>query len=362
MQNKRIAIVYDRVNKWGGAERILLALHKIFPEAPLFTSVYESQRAEWAKEFIVYTSFLQKIPFAKSRHELFALCMPIAFEDFNFDKFDVVISVTSEAAKGILTKPQTKHVCICLTPTRYLWSGYKEYFNNSFLRWISKPAVSYLRAWDKIAAQRPDVYIAISKEVKGRIKRYYERESTVVYPPLTLKKTQSIRNSEGLTNKYFLVVSRLSRFTQYKRVDLAVKACTKFNLPLIVVGDGDIEYFKHFAGKTVSFTGKIPEEDLVQYYKSCKALIFPGKEDFGLTMVEAQSFGKPVIAYKAGGALEIVKEGQTGEFFVAQNVSSLAAALKSFCENDYNSKECIENAQRFTFERFEKEIKSILDS
>src|ERR1035437_3756793 len=178
----KVALVYDRVNKWGGAERVLLALHKIFPEAPLFTSVYNAESAAWAKVFDVRTSFLQNFPKAKTAHELYAVLMPLAFESFNFDNFDLVISVTSEAAKGIITKPSTLHICYCLTPTRYLWSGYNDYFKSSIFKLISKPLVSYLRFWDKIAAKRPDEYIAISIEVKNRIKKYYKRDSEVVYP------------------------------------------------------------------------------------------------------------------------------------------------------------------------------------
>src|SRR3990167_8750422 len=153
----KVALVYDRVNKWGGAERVLLALHKIFPDAPLYTSVYDERKAAWEKVFRVKTSFLQNFPFASENHEYYALLMPLAFESFSFDEYDLVISVTSEAAKGIITKPGTRHICYCLTPTRYLWSGYDEYFKNSFFRFISKPIILYLRLWDKKAAKRPDV-------------------------------------------------------------------------------------------------------------------------------------------------------------------------------------------------------------
>src|SRR3989338_4440016 len=182
----KVALVYDRVNKWGGAERVLLALHKIFPDAPLYTSVYDNDKAPWAKVFKIKTSFLQNFPFASQNHEFYAPLMPLVFESFSFDEYDLVISVTSEAAKGILTKPQTKHICYCLTPTRYLWSGYEDYFKNPILRFISKQVVFYLRFWDKIASQRPDVLIAISKEVQKRIKKYYDRDSSIIYPPLML--------------------------------------------------------------------------------------------------------------------------------------------------------------------------------
>lgn len=363
IKNLRVAIVYDRVNKWGGAERVLLALHDLFPDAPLFTSVYNPTKASWAKVFPVVASFLQNIPFVLTRHEYFPYLMPIAFETFNFDAYDLVISVTSEAAKGILTKPQTKHVCLCLTPTRYLWSGYKEYFRNSLLQIFTMPVVWYLRAWDRIASQRPDGYIAISKEVQDRIKKYYARESTVIYPPVTLKVAKGRKESKEakeIDGNYFLVVSRLSAFTSYKRVDIAVKAATRLGLPLVVVGDGDATVFKKFAGPQVRFVGKVSDEELASYYNGCKALIFPGYEDFGLVMVEAQAAGKPVVAYKAGGAVEIIKEGKTGVFFTKQTTESLVEVLKTFNEHDYNSQVCRENAKRFSQEIFQEEIISYI--
>jgi len=162
----KVALVYDRVNKWGGAERVLLALHELFPDAPLYTSVYNKDKTKWAKVFDIRTSFLQEFPFAKEAHELYPLLMPAAFESFNFDEFDLVISITSEAAKGIITKPHTRHICYCLTPTRYLWSGYKEYFQNGLSKILSLPAITYLRHWDRVASTRPDAYIAISHEVQ----------------------------------------------------------------------------------------------------------------------------------------------------------------------------------------------------
>ena len=182
----KVALVYDRVNKWGGAERVLLALHKLFPDAPLYTSVYNPKTAPWAEVFDVRTSFLQQFPYAQSNHELYAPLMPLAFESFLFDQYELVISLTSEAAKGILTKPKTMHLCYCLTPTRYLWSAHKEYFKDKKSRVLARPFISYLRTWDVVASQRPDVYIAISKEIQGRINKYYGRESTVVYPPVEL--------------------------------------------------------------------------------------------------------------------------------------------------------------------------------
>ena len=197
----KVALVYDRVNKWGGAERVIIALRKIFPDSVLFTSVYKEDRASWARKIPVKTSFLQKIPFASSHHEVFATLMPVAFESFDFSDFDLVISLTSEAAKGIITKPQTKHISIILTPTRYLWSGHKDYFSNPIFRIIIWPVVSYLRFWDKIAARRPDKLIAISETVQSRIKKYYGLESEVIYPPLMMRPLNSkseIRNPKQI--------------------------------------------------------------------------------------------------------------------------------------------------------------------
>ena len=283
----KIALVYDRVNKWGGAERVLLALHKLFPDAPLYTSVFNPKTAPWAKIFDLRTSFLQKFPFASSAHELYASLMPIAFESFSFDQYDLVISVTSEAAKGVITKPKALHICYCLTPTRYLWSGYKEYFRNPFFSFFSKPAVSYLISWDKIAGQRPDVYIAISKEVQGRIKKYYGRESVVVYPPIEISNNQSLRkrhsgersdsrislpqsnerfwtsqNDDKKQNKgYFLIVSRL---VPYKRIDIAIKAFNKLKLPLKIVGIGSEEKrLRSIANSNIQFLGYLTEHELV---------------------------------------------------------------------------------------------------
>lgn len=350
----KVALVYDRVNKWGGAERVLLDLKRIFPDAVLFTSVYNSKKAPWAKKFRVISSFLQKIPFANTNHEFLAPLMPLAFESFSFDEYDLVISVTSESAKGIITKPETKHICYCLTPTRYLWSGYDEYFKNPLLRVVSLPFVSYLRKWDKIAASRPDHFIAISTEVKKRIKKYYNLDSTVIFPPL-FDLPKNVKSEKG---DYFLVVSRL---VSYKRVDLAIKACQELGVSLKIVGSGSEENsLKNMAKGNIEFLGDLTDETLSSYYKNCRALIFPALEDFGLVIAEAQSFGKPVIAYRGGGALDIIVEGQTGEFFDKQDVESLKRVLDKFDEGRYNSELCVKNSQRFSFERFEKELLGFL--
>lgn len=353
----KVALVYDRINKWGGAERVLLALHKLFPQAPVFTSVYSPQRAQWADGMEITFSFLQKYSHAVSHHELYPFLMPIAFERFSFSEYDLVISLTSEAAKGIITQPGTKHICYCLTPTRYLWSGYKEYFKNPALKIAASPVVSYLKKWDKIAAKRPDVLIAISQEVQGRIKKYYDLDAMVIYPPVELASSGELIASrlkrDKKDNSYFLIVSRLSKFTKYKRIDLAIQACNELKLPLKIIGEGSWKKdLQKMAGPTIEFLGNVEDKKLGVYYHNCKALLFPALEDFGLTVVEAQSFGKPVIAFRGGGATETIKEGKTGIFFDKQTKDSLKQALQMFNKMKFDPSICKKNAERFSTTAF----------
>lgn len=353
----KTALVYDRANKWGGAERVMLALHEMFPDAPLYTSVYDKKKAGWADVFKVENSFLQRFPHIISNHEMYPFLMPIAFEQFNFDNYDLVITVTSEAAKGILTKPHTKHICYCLTPTRYLWSGYNEYFKNGFLKFVSSPVVSYLKTWDKIASSRPDFYIAASNEVKRRIKEYYNKDSAVIYPPLTLdKKDEPLAKGK---NDYFLVVSRL---VSYKRIDLAVRSCNHLRLPLKIIGSGREELsLRKIAGPTIEFLGNVNDNELVNYYSHARALICPGLEDFGLTILEIQKYGKPVISYKGGGALETIIEGKTGIFFNNQTEETLTKILKNFDAMHFKSEDCRKQADKFSFNKFKSNFYSLVE-
>ena len=353
----RIALVYDRVNKIGGAERVLETLHEIYPEAPLYTAVYNSKTAPWAKKFNVIPSFLQKFPLVKSRHEVFPYLMPIAFESFNFDEYDVVISVASEAAKGILTKPHTLHLCYCLTPTRYLWSGYEDYFRKPLFRFFSSPLVAYLRRWDKIAAQRPDVYLAISENVKKRIKKYYHRDSEILYPPLDTAKWKAVDGRQK-TESYFLVVSRL---VSYKKVGMVVEAFNQLGLPLKIIGKGIQEtILKRKAKENIEFLGQLTDRELLGYYQKSQAVIFPQEEDFGLVPLEAQACGKPVIAFRGGGALETIIEGKTGEFFSPQTSKALIKVVKNFKPKKYSAKDCRQQAEKFGKEVFKKRFKEFV--
>lgn len=350
----KVAIVYDRVNKWGGAERVLLALHELFPEAPLFTALYDPVKAPWAKVFPkVIPSFLQKIAWFRDKHELLGALMPLAFESFNFNDYDLVVSVTSEAAKGIITKPGTKHICYCLTPTRYLWSGYEIYFANPILKWLSHPVVGALRRWDKVAAARPDEIVSISSAVKSRIKKYYGRDSQIIFPGIDIKPV-----SKQLARKYYLVVGRL---VKYKKVDLVIRAFNELGYPLVIVGTGSEEArLKSIAQSNVKFEGQVSEDELDKYYRGALALVFPQEEDFGLTAIEAQAFGTPVIAFRKGGAKDTVIDNKTGILFDNQSIESLETAVKKFAKMDFKEQDLKANALRFSKAVFLKRISGII--
>lgn len=358
LSEKEVAIVYDRVNKWGGAERVLLTLHEMFPKAPLYTALYDSDSASWAKIFPkIYTSFLQYIPFAKSNHEYIGYLMPLAFETFDFSKYDLVVSVTSEAAKGIITKPNTLHVCYLLTPTRYLWSHYNLYFKNPILKFISRPIVNYLKNWDRIASNRPDKIISISTEVSIRINKYYGKISQIIFPPVDLFKDVK-EKSEFKERKYYLVVSRL---VPYKKVDLVVDTFNKLKFPLVIVGNGsELNNLMLRAKNNIKFIGKISDKELCEYYKGAKALIMAQEEDFGITAVEAQSFGTPVIAFNKGGVKDTVIDGVTGVLFNEQNIKSLTAGIAKCSKISFNHKYLGNNAKNFSKEMFKRRLQRSL--
>lgn len=355
-RNIKVAIVYDRVNKWGGAERVLLALHEMYPNAPLYTSVYDKKNAPWAKVFPkVITSFLQNIPLAKSNHEFFAPFMPFAFSFFDFSKYDIVISVTSEFAKGVKTNGKTIHICYCLTPTRYLWSHYDEYFKNQAFKTIAQPIVSHLRKLDLKASSKPDLMISISNEIQKRIKKYYKRRSEIVFPPVEISKGRLV----GGDKKYYLVVGRL---VKYKKVDLVVKTFNELGYSLVVVGTGrEEDVLKSFANKNIQFVGKVTDKKLKNYYKNARALIMPQEEDFGIVAVEAQLYGVPVIAYNKGGARDTVVDGKTGIFFKKQNTKSLNEAILRFEKMNFKADNLITNAKKFSQEKFKREFGKIVN-
>jgi len=340
----RVAIVYDWANRrTGGAERVLKALHQIWPRAPLFTSVFKKDLS-WPKEFpSVRTSFIDKIPGARDHHRLFAPLIPIGFEQFNLDSFDLVVSLSSGPAKGIITKPKTCHINYCLTPPRYLWE--RRFLTPEALF----PLLSPLRKQDRLLSKRPDFYLAISKNVNSRIRRFYQRKAEVVYPGVDLKQFR-IGKGRKEGEPFFLLVSRL---VGYKKGALVVRTFNRLEQRLKVIGIGrEMGRLKAMAGKNISFLGEVDDQRLVREYQGCQALIFPQEEDFGLTPIEAQACGRPVIAYRRGGAKETVIEGVTGQFFDQQTEESLIKAVKRFDSNKYRPENCRKNAERFSLTSF----------
>lgn len=360
----KVALVYDRVNKFGGAERILQTLHEIWPDAPLFTAVYDPAAAVWSKIFQVKASFLKCIPFLQTKHEFLSLLTPLAFESFDLREFDVVISISSAEAKSVITSESTMHVCYCLTPTRYLWSGYFNYLQqpgvgklNTIASLIMKLTFTSLRKWDFIASQRPDYYIAISKNVQKRIKSYYKRDSLLIYPPLNLLK---YKKSSIRDNEYYLIVARL---VPYKKVDYAIQVFNELGWNLKIIGNGiDESRLKDMSNSNIDFIdSNLTDQELGCYYQNCRGLIFPGEEDFGLTSVEAQFYGKPVLALASGGALETVVKGKTGDFYEEASVEVLKSAILRFHPEVYQTLDCIENAHKFNKDKFKSEMKKTID-
>ncbi|MFH1546328.1 MAG: glycosyltransferase [Patescibacteria group bacterium] len=354
----KVALVHDWLTDFGGAERVLLAFHELFPDAPIFTTFFRPENLPMFADADIRTSYLQKIPFARKHHRLFFPMMPAAVESWDFGEFDLVISDSSSGcAKGIVTKPETLHICYCHNPNRALWDGAHEYLrlhekNFNFLaRKMIPRQLMKMRIWDRVAADRVDYFLANSEFVAKRIQKYYQREATVIHPPV---ETKQFVPSEKKPANYFLAVGRL---IPYKRFDLAIQAANVLGVKLRIVGIGPEEKrLRAMAGPTVTFFGKVSEETLRRMYSECRALIFPQVEDFGLTAVEVQASGRPVIAFHGGGALETIRQNQTGIFFNQQTVSSLADAMQRAIRKRWVKKSIVKNAERFDTDKFKKRI------
>ena len=353
----KVAIVHDWLVTYAGADRVVDQLHQIFPNAPIYTLVYaKSKMPDQFKTYDIRTTYLQKIPYATRLYKNMFTLMPGAFERLDLTEFDLVISSCSSCSKGIITRPDAIHICYCHTPTRYLWDFYYTYYNNAgrIKRLFIPHMCQKMRLWDRLAADRVDYFIANSAFISNRIRKYYRRDSEVIHPGVHI-------NEYGVSDEpeeYYLMVGR---FTYYKRFDLGVKACTKLGKQLIVVGRGDEEIsLRNLAGHTVKFLGAVSDEEIMRLYSKAKAFIFPGEEDFGITPVEAQSAGCPILAYGKGGVLETVLDGKTGLFFPEQNEQSLIACIERF-ESDgilFTRKEIREHSLQFSEERFRTEIEA----
>ncbi len=355
---QNIAFVHDYLLNPGGAERVLGAMSGIFPEAPIHALLYDEERVGhlFPKEHVV-TSFLQRLPrFFRSRPKYLAPLLPIAAESFDLRDYGLVISSSSAFAKGVITRAHTIHVCYCHSPMRYAWDFTHEYQSDTrqkrSLRFPVRFLQHYLRLWDRAAADRVHHFIANSQTVASRIKKYYRRDAKVIYPPVDVT-SYRLTNADG---GYFLAVSRL---VPYKRLDLAVQAFNKLQLPLVIAGGGpERGKLERIAGRTVKFLGEVPESEKRNLMEQCTAFIFPGEDDFGITAVEAMAAGKPVLAYRAGGVTESVVEGVTGEFFDDPVAEVLADGVRRIRENlsSYNPAQIRERAEEFRAERFQREF------
>jgi len=356
----KVALVHDYLNQYGGAEKVLEALAEIYPDAPIYTLIYDSAIVKnILPEREIRASFLQKIPFIKSYHRFFPPLMPFAVEKFDFSDYDVVISDSAAFAKGIITKPETLHICYCHTPIRYAWDDSHKYvreFNMPFWAKLFVPVfMNYLRLWDREAAYRVDKFISNSQFVAKRIQKYYKRDATVIYPPADTGKFFPGRKSED----YFLMVGRL---LVYKRFDIAIEAFNRLEIPLKIIGTGpEFAKLKKMANWNVEFLGNVDVETLKKHYQNCRALVFPQEEDFGIVAVEAMACGRPVIAYRGGGAVESIKEGETGLFFDEQKVDSLIGAVKKFNSDKFSSDRISAHAAKFGKDVFKKKIEEFVE-
>ena len=356
----KIALVHDYLVQYGGAERVLEAFAEIFPKAPIYTMVYDKKLM--GKAFSnkkISTSFLQKIPLVGSHHRLFPLLMPMAIEQFDLSKYDLVLSDSNSYAKGAITMPHTLHITYCHTPMRYAWDDCHKYLREFKYSNLTKKfvpfAMNYIRMWDKISADRPDKYIANSKFVASRIKKYYNKNAFIINPPVSAEKFYISKNAKD----YYLMVGRA---LPYKRFDIVIKAFNELKFPLKIIGKGpEMNKLKKYANSNIEFLGYLNDKEISNYYSECKAFMFPPEEDFGITPLEAMASGRPVIAFRGGGALETVVENKTGLFFNEQTPRSIIEIIKDFDSRKFNSKEIRNRALEFDRELFKKKIKKFVE-
>ena len=355
----KIALAHDHLNQIGGAERVVRAFHDIWPQAPLYTLVHDKKKiGNFFNSLDIQTSFIQKLPFSLKYLRWYLPLMPAAMESIDLSEYDVILSSASAFGKGIIAPPKAVHICYCHTPTRYLWSDANTYSaevgRGAVIKKVLPLVLNRLRIWDQLASARVDYFIANSNFVASRIKRYYNQESAVIYPPVDTKGYPSIRR-----RNYYVIVSRLR---PYKKVDLAIKAFNRLRMPLLIVGEGEEEgRLKKIAGPYVKFSGALSEEKKKKVLAGARAFIHPQEEDFGIAPVEAMAAGTPVIAFQAGGIEETVQHGISGKFFEEQTWQSLADAVIRFNKETYDNAYIKEYAQKFSKERFQSEIKQFIN-
>lgn len=358
----RVALVHYWLVGMRGGERVLESLCRMFPEADIYTHVVDRGAiSKLLAQHEIRTTFISKLPFAKRLYPKYLPLMPQALEALDLTDYDLIISNEAGPAKGIIAGPDTPHICYCCSPMRYIWDQYHIYRKNAgfFTRFVMPPLAHYLRMWDVSSAARVDMFLADSNHVANRITKFYRRPATVVYPPVAIDEFVSAPPEE--VGDYYLWAGQLVR---YKRPDIAIEAFKRNGKKLVVIGEGEEKAkLERECGENITFLGSTPFSELKHHFARCKALIFPGEEDFGIVPVEVQAAGRPVIAYGKGGALDTVVDGKTGILFKPSTTEGLMAAIDRFEASgiaDNCSADCVANAQGFTEANFQTGVRTAL--
>ena len=359
----KVAIVHYWLVTMRGGEKVLEELCKLFPQADIFTNVYdESKISDTIKSHKIYTTKINKWPMAKKLYQKYMPFMPKALMDLDLTGYDLVISSESGPAKGVVPSPNAFHLCYCHTPMRYLWDMYHEYFrkSNPIVKFFMKSMIPSLRLWDVMSSNLVDCFVANSHYVQARIKRYYNRDAKVIFPPCDIEK---YGNNQRNPKDFYLFFGQL---VGYKRADLAIEACIKSGRKLVVIGDGKSKEAQKYANTgLITFTGRVSDEEVAKYLSEAKALIFPGIEDFGIIPVEANAAGCPVLAYKEGGAIDSIKENETGLFFEEQTAESIIECMNKFeqLESSFTNRDVFTNhVKQFSKEEFINQISKTIEN
>ena len=358
----RVALVHDWLTGMRGGEKCLEVLCDLFPTADIFTLFRRRGSVSPAIEaHRIETSFIQRLPFVETHYRRYLPLFPAAVEQFDLDPYDLVVSTSHCAAKAAIAPGRARHLCYCFSPMRYAWDQFDAYFGADRVgaaarRWVYRPVMARMARWDAATAHRVDRFVAISQYVAGRIHRYYNRDATVVYPPVD---TEFYRPSDVAPDRHFLIVSAL---VPYKRIDLAIDACRVAGARLRIVGEGpERESLMRQAGPDVEFRGWLSNEEIRDEYQRAAAVLLPGEEDFGIVPVEAQACGRPVVAFGRGGALETVRDGETGVFFDELTPTSLASALERVSAMAIDSHRIRAHAEGFARDRYAAQMRAVID-
>lgn len=357
----KVALVHDWLTGMRGGEKCLEVLCELFPDAPIYTLLHnKGAMSPIIESKQIVTSFINSLPKKETHYRSYLPLFPSAIEQFDFSDFDLIISTSHAVAKGARPRHNALHICYCHTPMRYVWEMYDEYFGEDKAGVVTRTAMKiirpYLQRWDVKTAHRVHYYIANSQNVRKRIYRYYQREADVIFPPVDTDLFALSQKNDG----YYLMVTAL---VPYKRVDLAINVFNSIGEKLLIVGKGtETEQLKTIAKSNIEFLGWRSDQELAQLYAGCRALIFPGEEDFGIVPLEAMACGKPVIAYGKGGALETVVDGTTGVFFYEQSTNSLKQAIQKAVETNFNAQNIRNHALQFSRPIYKQKMKDFIET